>query len=93
MQPHHFSIFEIIMLVCFGASWPFSIYKTLHTKTAQGKSLLFLLLVLIGYVGGIIHKLIYSYDVVTYLYVLNFLLVLTDLLLTLRYQRRGEEVV
>jgi len=32
-------IFEIIMLVCFGAAWPLSIYKLLKTKNSGGKSL------------------------------------------------------
>jgi hypothetical protein len=89
MLPHHFSLFEIIMLVCFGASWPFSIAKTWRTRQVQGKSLIFLSLVLIGYAAGIVHKLLFSRDVVIYLYSLNFLMVLTDLLLTARYQRRA----
>ncbi len=41
------------MLVCFGASWPFSIAKTLRTKVVRGKSPVFLSLIMIGYVAGI----------------------------------------
>lgn len=82
------SVFEIGMLMCFGASWPFSVYKTWTSKTARGKSLIFLTLVLIGYGCGIIHKWIHSRDVVIILYALNGTLVLVDLVLCTIYSRR-----
>ena len=81
------SIFEIIMLACFGAAWPFSIYKSYRSRQTAGKSLLFLYVVLIGYFSGVIHKLLYSMDPVIYLYLLNAIMVLTDLLLYYRNQR------
>lgn len=28
-------LFETIMLVCFGVSWPFNIYKSLRSRTAR----------------------------------------------------------
>ena len=31
------SIYEIIMLICFGAAWPFSIYKSLKSKSTKEK--------------------------------------------------------
>lgn len=37
----HVSIFEIVMLLCFAASWPFSIVKALRTKVVIGKSPVF----------------------------------------------------
>jgi hypothetical protein len=49
-------IFEFLMIMCFGASWPFNVVKSWKTKTAKGKSLLFLVLILVGYVFGIICK-------------------------------------
>ncbi len=69
------------MLLCFGASWPFSVYKTWKSKTSQGKSLVFLYLVIVGYVCGIAHKLLYSRDIVIVFYMVNMLMVLTDLIL------------
>ncbi|MGI5830014.1 MAG: hypothetical protein ACOX8U_07615 [Bradymonadia bacterium] len=48
------SIFEIVMLLCFGFAWPFSIMKSWRAKTAAGKSLLFLLVIILGYIAGII---------------------------------------
>ena len=50
--------FEALMVICFGISWPMNIIKSLKTRTAKGKSLLFLLFILVGYVFGISAKLI-----------------------------------
>ena len=36
------SIFEAIMLICFGAGWPISVAKALRTKVVSGKSPLFM---------------------------------------------------
>lgn len=48
------SVFEIVMLLCFGFAWPFSIIKSWRARTTAGKSLLFLLVVILGYIAGII---------------------------------------
>jgi hypothetical protein len=78
------SVFEIIMLVCFGAAWPFSIAKSLRTRSVAGKSLPFLLVILVGYIAGILHKLFFEYDLVIYLYGLNAVMVAADITLYLR---------
>ena len=39
--------FEVMMLVCFGLSWPFNIAKSLRSRTAKGKSMLFESLVIL----------------------------------------------
>lgn len=75
------SIFEAIMLICFGAAWPFSILKSYRSRSNEGKSMRFMIVVEIGYVSGIIHKLLYNFDLVFYLYALNALLVMTDIVL------------
>ena len=80
-------MFEIIMLVCFGAAWPFSIYKSYTSRSNAGKSIFFLLVVLTGYLSGVFHKLIYSFDSVIYLYILNFCLVFTDIILYFKNKR------
>ncbi len=80
------SVYEILMLICFGASWPFAVLKTYKTKNVKGKSVLFLSLIFIGYVCGIIHKCIYKPDAVVWLYVLNLILVGTDLFLWFLYR-------
>ncbi|NLU10944.1 MAG: hypothetical protein GXW90_08450 [Tepidanaerobacter acetatoxydans] len=75
------SIFEVIMLVCFGMAWPMNIYKSLTTKSVEGKSCLFLYAIAIGYLSGIIHKIVYSRDIVLVLYVINLIMVSTDIFL------------
>ncbi len=82
-------IFEIIMLLCFAASWPFSIVKALRTKVVAGKSPLFMSLIEIGYVSGILYKLTCPQtDWRVWLYVLNLLIVGTDLFLYYLYRPR-----
>lgn len=78
------SIFEVLMLLCFGAAWPFSIYKTYKSCSVGGKSPIFLVILLLGYTAGILHKLTYQYDRVIILYILNFAMVAIDLALYLR---------
>ena len=67
------SIFEALMLACFGAAWPMNIAKSLRTKSTKGKSLAFLMVIELGYVAGITHKILYSQDIVMLLYIINFL--------------------
>lgn len=78
------SPFEILMLILFGMSWPFSIYKSWESKSTAGKSIIFLGIVLLGYVAGVIHKLLFSFDFVIYLYILNGLMVSIDIVLYYR---------
>ena len=73
------SAFEIIMLVCFGVSWPISIAKSIRTKTVAGKSPLFMIVVIAGYMAGIIHKILYSRDLVIALYAMNLVFVAIDM--------------
>jgi len=89
------SIFEIIMLICFGTAWPFSIYRSYKSKSIQGKSASFLVIVLIGYAAGILNKLYYNFDNVIYLYGLNMIMFMLDLILFMRNQRisiRNEQI-
>ena len=69
----HFPIFEAVMMLCFGMAWPVSILKSWRSRTNKGKSPLFLLIVLTGYVSGLVHKLWWQAQVdgVVWLYVLN----------------------
>ena len=81
-------VFEMIMLICFGLSWPFNIAKSLRSRTAKGKSLLFEVCIIIGYCFGLAGKFISGN--VTYVaafYVLDILMVVTDFVLTCRNRR------
>lgn len=75
-------IFEFIMLACFGLSWPISVYKSIKSKSTQGKSIVFIIAIIIGYVSGIIGKI--ANEQLTYvliLYCFNLLVVSVDFIL------------
>jgi hypothetical protein len=78
------SIFEVIMLVCFGSAWPTSIYTSYTSRTAKGKSIVFLFIVFFGYIAGILHKVFYNFDWVVTLYAINGLMILVDITLSMR---------
>jgi len=80
-------LFEIIMLACFGISWPFSIYRSWTSRATGGKSPVFLVLVIVGYMAGVVHKLINNPDFVTILYALNAMMVSVDLCIYLRNRK------
>ncbi len=73
------------MLICFGLSWPISIAKALRTKKVEGKSPVFMVVICLGYLSGILHKLLFSLDWVIVLYAINLLMIATDLYLYYRY--------
>ncbi len=81
------SIFEILMLICFGAAWPFALIKSWTSRQTGGKSIMFLVVVFLGYLSGVLHKLLHSPDGVTYLYALNGTLVFADILVYFRNRR------
>lgn len=86
------SIFEAIMLVCFGLSWPMSIYRTYKVKNPVGKSTAFLWLVIVGYAAGILNKIFGKMDWVIWLYALNTLMVVVDLFLVCLYRARNRRM-
>ena len=85
-------ILEIVMVVSFGASWPLNVMKSYKARTAKGKSLSFLCLIFFGYIAGIASKLLnvkYMAEFsekwyVLFFYVLNLVMVATDLVLYFR---------
>ena len=75
-------IFEFIMLICFGMSWPISVYKSITSKSTQGKSLVFIIAIIVGYVCGICGKILSSQiNYVLGLYIFNLTVVSFDLVL------------
>jgi hypothetical protein len=81
------SIWEIIMLLCFGSAWPFSIYKSWKSRTSAGKSIIFLYVIVAGYAAGVVHKVTHNFDKVTYLYAFNAMMVTVDIILYYRNLR------
>lgn len=64
-------ILETVMLICFGISWPFNLVKNIKAKTAKSMSLLFILLIISGYISGIIAKIIsgrINYVLIAYIF-------------------------
>ncbi|MGF6376438.1 hypothetical protein M2140_001511 [Clostridiales Family XIII bacterium PM5-7] len=73
-------LFETLMLLCFGCSWPLSVWKSYHARTTKGKSGLFTVAIMCGYICGIISKFVAgNINYVLILYVINLLMVATDL--------------
>ena len=96
-------ILEVIMIVSFGASWPFNVMKSYRARTTKGKSLTFLCLIFFGYIAGVVMKAIKihlssgnsSFEGITAfiswlalaVYILNLVMVGTDLMLYIRNHR------
>ena len=79
------SIFEVLMLLCFAVSWPFNIRATYKARTARFKSVMFEVIVEIGYVFGMLNKVVNdSVNYVFAFYILDFVLVAIDLCLYVR---------
>ena len=87
--------FETVMIICFGLSWPFSVYKSWKSRTAKGKSLQFEIFPLIGYAFGIAKNFILhtngANNWIFFLgwgfYFLNFAMIAVDLILYIRNAR------
>ena len=86
-------LMEAVTILCFGLSWPISIYKSYVSKTAKGKSLFFEVFLLVGYAFGIFRKII-QFTVLDctgglfylsfFFYILNFIEITIDVLLYFR---------
>ena len=64
-------LFEIVMIVCFGLSWPLNVIKAYKAGTTKGSSLPFILLIITGYIAGITAKLIsgqINYVLIAYIF-------------------------
>ena len=85
-------IFEFIMLACFGLSWPISVYKSIKSKSTQGKSIVFIIAIIIGYISGIIGKILNKQlTYVLIIYCFNLIVVSIDLILFFMNRKREKE--
>lgn len=82
------TVCETIMLICFGISWPISVYKSAMSRSTKGKSVFFTLAIIVGYIAGIMGK-IYNENVnyVLVLYLINLAFVSVDLCLYFRNKK------
>lgn len=79
------SVLESVMLICFGLSWPLNVIKAYRARTARGTSLTFIVLIIIGYVAGIIAKLITGQtNYVLAVYLLNLAIVSVNVIVYFR---------
>lgn len=87
------NIFEMLMVICFGISWPLNIYKLVKSKTAKGISVLFYFFIWTGYIFGLTGKTIKAAHGVStpayvwFFYILNTLMVSFGILLYFRNKR------
>ena len=82
-------LLEALMLICFGAAWPLAIMKSWKSRTAKGKSLSFLISILVGYVAGFT-KVILAEGWTAFLlipYGINFFMVSIEALLYFRNRK------
>ena len=88
-------ILEIVMIVSFGMSWPMTVIKSYKARTTKGKSLAFLCFIFFGYIAGITSKFMNEAYMASFatkwyvliFYILNLLMVGTDLILYARNKR------
>ena len=87
-------ILETLMLICFGCSWPLSVYKNIKAKTAKSMSLGFILMITAGYIAGIGSKIINQrYNYVLVVYIVNLFIVSINILvyfINRKYDSIGE---
>ena len=87
------TVLESIMLICFGLSWPVSVYKSFTAKSTKGKSLLFMLAIIVGYFAGIAGKIVGGQlNYVLALYIMNLAFVGVDVALYFVNKRRESGV-
>ena len=81
-------IFETLMILSFGASWPINVSKAIRSRTAKGKSIMFDYLILFGYFCGVIAKTMsHNYNLAYYFYFLNIVMVMIDVVVYYRNKR------
>jgi len=85
MNPTILEMLEVGMLFCFGFAWPFNIYKAFKARSNEGKSLMFSIVIWIGYMFGILKKAFSPEpDFTLWLYVINNIMVSIDIILYYR---------
>lgn len=93
-------LLEALMILCFGLSWPISIMKSYKSRTAKGKSVFFEVFIWIGYVFGIVRKIIqvtanpdqeWLFYLAWAFYVLNIVEISIDMILYVRNSRLDKQ--
>ena len=91
-------VLEAAMIILFGISWPFNLIKSIRTGSTKGKSLLFLILIDVGYIAGITSKFFSTSFVwetdwwIFMIYVINFTFVSADLIMYFVNKKKESEL-
>ncbi len=81
------------MVICFGLSWPLNITKAWKARTAKGMSVQFYAFIWIGYICGIVSKVIElgngiaTPTYVLFLYIVNLVMVSLGILIYIRNKK------
>ena len=85
------SIFETLMIVSFGVSWPINVSKSLRSRSAKGKSIMFDYLILAGYICGLISKFMtHTFNLAFWFYFPNVIMVTADIIIYYRNRKLDE---
>lgn len=81
-------VLEMVMMICFGISWPLSVYKSYKSRSTAGKSFVFLFAIWFGYIAGICGKIMQgNITLAFYFYIINIMIVSADIALYFRNKR------
>lgn len=82
------NLLEAAMLICFGFSWPINLIKNIKAKTTKSMSLGFIILIISGYIAGIIAKIVsHNINYVLTVYIINLAIVSLNVIVYLRNLR------
>ena len=82
------SIFETLMIVSFGISWPVNVSKAIRSRSTKGKSFMFDYFILAGYICGLISKFMtHTFNLAFYFYFPNIIMVITDIVVYYRNRK------
>ena len=87
------SLFETVMLICFGFSWPMNVIKAYKARTAKSTSLPFIVLIISGYIAGITAKVVSGQiNYVLIVYLINLAIVSLNVVVYIRNRRLDKQV-
>ena len=82
------SIFETLMIVSFGISWPVNVSKAIRSRSTKGKSIMFDYFILAGYICGLISKFMtHTFNLAFWFYFPNIIMVITDIIVYYRNRK------
>ena len=82
------SVFETLMIISFGISWPVNVSKAIRSRSTKGKSIMFDYFILAGYICGLISKFMtHTFNLAFWFYFPNIIMVITDIVVYYRNKK------